>query len=209
MITLGMIIIGAGLVTAILIYSSIGQVKTEFNSRYMADDNTMGDPDAPVMITEYSSYKCGHCAAFTFETEPLLEEEYIKTGKVYFTHIAIWGEVSAEASYCAGEQNKYWEMREIIFAHQAAPFDEQTMAKWAETVGVEMEQFNNCMANDTYVARVIQDNEESQAAGVEGTPSFVISYVVDGEVIKQMLPGNYPVDAFRQMIDAALAAVGE
>ncbi len=208
MITLGAIIIGAGLIAAALIYPSLNRGE-KVHTRYMQQDNAMGNPDAPVKIVEYSSYKCGHCAAFFFETEPLLEEEYIKTGKVYFVHKSIWDELAAEASYCAGEQNKYWEMHDLLFANQTMPFDEDAMAGWAKSAGVDMEQFNNCMADDTYVDRVTQDNEESQTAGVEGTPSFIISYVLDGEVVEQMLPGNYPYEAFQQVIDDALAKSGK
>ena len=207
MMTFGAIIIGAGLIAAALIYPST-QMNNDFASRYMAEDNAMGNPDAPIKIVEYSSYKCGHCAAFSFETEPLLEEEYIKTGKVHFTSISIWDELSAEASYCAGEQNKYWEMHDLIFANQAATFTESLMAKWAKSAGVDMKQYDDCMAKDTYADRVVQDNEESQAAGVEGTPTFIISYVLDGEVVEQMLPGNYPYEAFQQVIEDALVEMG-
>ena len=207
MMTIGSIIIGAGLIAAALIYPSI-QTNNKVASRYMAEDNAMGNPDAPIKIVEYSNYKCGHCAAFTFETEPILEEEYIKTGKVYFVHKSVWDELAAEASYCAGEQNKYWEMHDLLFANQVATFDEVAMAGWAKSVGVEMEQFDNCMTEDTYINRVIQDNEESQAAGVEGTPTFIISYELDGEVVEQMLPGNYPYEAFQQVIEDALVEMG-
>jgi len=208
MMTLGLIIIGAGLIAAVLIFSGAQPISADFNSRYMAQDNAMGDPNAPIKIVEYSSYKCGHCAAFAFDTEPLLEEEYIKTGKVHFTSISVWDELSAEASYCAGEQNKYWEMHDVIFANQSADFTEGLMAKWAKAVGVEMDQYDDCMADNTYIDRVIQDNEESQAAGVEGTPSFIISYELDGEVVEQMLPGNYPFEAFQQVIEDALVEMG-
>ena len=205
MMTLGAIIIGAGLIVAALIYPSLAK-SGQVASRYMADNNAMGDPNAPVKIVEYSSYKCGHCAAFSFETEPILEEEYIKTGKVYFTYKAIWEELSAEASYCAGEQNKYWEMHDVIFANQAAAFNENAMASWAKSVEVDMTQFDNCMAEDTYVDLVKQDNTDAQAVGVEGTPTFIISYLVDGEVVEQMMPGNYPIESFRQAIAEGLAA---
>lgn len=208
MITLGLIIIGAGLISAVLIYPSV-QASNQFASRYLAEDNAMGDPEAPVKIVEYSSYKCGHCTAFAFETEPLLEEEYIKTGKVYFISKSIWDALSAEAAYCAGEQNKYWEMHDIIFANQAMPFDEPIMTKWAKTVGVsDLNQFEACMSDHTYAERAYQDEVDAKAEGINGTPSFIVTYLVDGEEVKEMLHGNYPYEAFQQIIDGALKKMG-
>ncbi|MBT3321269.1 MAG: thioredoxin domain-containing protein [Anaerolineae bacterium] len=215
MITLGSIIIGAGLIAAVLIYSSAQQVSVEFSSRFMAEDNAMGNPDAPIKIVEYSDYKCGHCGSFTFETEPILEEEYIKTGDVYFVYRSVGGMLSgaepllgAEASYCAGEQNMFWEMHDVIFANQASPFSNTTMNKWAKTIGADVDAFKACMSENKYVERANQDEADAKAAGISGTPSFVISYLVDGELVEQLLPGNYPIDAFRQVIDEGLAATG-
>ena len=206
LMTIGIIILGAGLIAAALIFPSLGG--NEMRERYMANNNAMGDPNAPIKIVEYSSYKCGHCAAFSFETEPLLEEAYIKTGKVYFVSIAVWDELSAQASYCAGEQNKYWQMHDIIFANQAMPFDENIMKKWAKSAGADVDKYNQCMEADTYAERVTQDNADAEAAGVTGTPSFVVSYLADGEIIQQMLPGNYPFEAFQQVIEEGLVAMG-
>ncbi len=214
MITLGAIIIGAGLIMAVIIYSNV-QPSVEFDTRYMADDNAMGDPNAPIKIVEFSDYHCGHCGDFALNTEPILVEEYVETGDVHFVYRTAGGMIggdesllSAEASYCAGEQNKFWEMHDIIFANQTSSFDEGIMAKWAETVGVEMDAYDACMSTSKYLERANQDEADAQAAGISGTPSFIISYVVDGEVIEQLLPGNYPIEAFRQVIDEGLAATG-
>ena len=215
MITLGSIIVGAGLIAAVLIYPST-QMNNQFTSREVALDNTMGDPEAPIKIVEYSDYKCGHCGAFVFDTEPLLEEEYVKTGKVFFTSRSVGGMLSgaepmlaAEAAYCAGEQGKYWEMHDIIYANQTSPFSASGMNRWAKTVEVaDLDQFKACLSDHTYAERANQDEADANAAGVTGTPSFVISYIVDGEEVKQMLPGNYPIEAFRQVIDEALAEMG-
>ena len=215
MMTIGAIIIGAGLVAAALIYPST-QMNNQFASRYMAQDNAMGNPDAPIKIVEYSDYKCGHCGAFTFETEPLLEEEYIKTDQVYFVSRTVGGMLSgaepmlaAEASYCAGEQDKFWEMHDIIFANQASPFSASLMNTWAKTVGVEdLGQFKDCMSDHTYYDRANQDEADATTEGVNGTPSFIITYMVDGKEVKQMLPGNYPYESFQQIIEEALAQMG-
>ncbi|HIE24364.1 MAG TPA: hypothetical protein EYP74_00020, partial [Anaerolineales bacterium] len=172
MITLGAIILGAGLILAVLVYSNAAK-DDGFSSRYMADDNAMGDPNAPIKIVEFSDYKCGHCGAFFSDTEPLLEEEYIKTGDVYFVYRTVGGMIggpesllAAEASYCAGEQNKFWEMHDIIFVNHTAPFNDGVMKKWAKTIGTDMDIFESCMSEHKYLERANQDEADAKAAGV-------------------------------------------
>ncbi|MCP4142382.1 MAG: thioredoxin domain-containing protein [Chloroflexi bacterium] len=212
LMTLGLIVVGAGLIMAAIIYSG-SQVNEQFASRYMAQDNAMGDPDAPIKVVEYSDFKCGHCGNFAFETEPKLEEEYIKTGKVYFVSRSVGALLSnpesvlaTEAAYCAGEQNMYWEMHDIIYSNQTAPFTGSAMNKWAKTIGADLDAFKACMNANTHVERANQDEADAKAAGISGTPSFVISYMVDGEEVEQLLPGNYPYQSFREIFEEALAA---
>ena len=213
MITLGAIIIGAGLVAAALIYPSLN--KKEIVSRYMAQDNAMGDPTAPIKIVEYSDYHCGHCGAFSRDTEPRLEENYIKTGQVYFVYRSVGGMIggdesvrAAEASYCSGEQNMFWEMHDMIFSNQAVAFSDENLTKWAKSAGIDTDKYLSCMKSNTYADRVAQDEADAKTAGVSGTPSFIISYELNGEVVEQMLPGNYPYEAFQQVIDDALSKLG-
>jgi len=214
MITLGLIIVGAGLIAAALIYPST-QLNNEFRSRYMADGNAMGNPDAPVTITEYSDYRCSHCGAFALETEPLLEEAFIKTDKVYFVSRSVGdllgsapSVLATEASYCAAEQNKYWEIHDLVFSNQGTTITQSILEKWAKTVGVDMGDFKACMSDNRYDDRIAQDRIDAEAEGISGTPSFVVSYMVDGEEVKQLLPGNYPLDAFEQTITQAYQEMG-
>lgn len=215
MIAIGSIIIGAGIFAAVLI---MGQPPTsnDFRTREMAQDNTMGNPDAPIKIVEYADYKCGHCADFALETEPLLEEKYINTGTVFYTYRSVGGMLSgaqpilaAEASYCAGEQNKFFELHDLIYANQPLTFTKGQLEKWAKTAGVEdMDQYKACMANGTHYDRANQDEIDAKAEGVSGTPAFIITYIVDGEEIKQVLPGNYPFASFEEIISDGLQAMG-
>ena len=214
MITLGLIIIGAGLIAAALIYPST-QLNNEFRSRYMADGNAMGNPDAPVTITEYSDYRCSHCGTFALETEPLLEEAFIETDKVYFVSRSVGdllgsapSVLATEASYCAAEQNKYWEIHDLVFSNQGTTITQSILEKWAKTVGVEMGEFKACMSDNRYDDRIAQDRIDAEAEGISGTPSFVVSYMVDGEEVKQLLPGNYPLNAFEQTITQAYQEMG-
>ena len=214
LITIGLMIIGAGLIAAALIYPST-QLNNEFRSRYMADGNAMGNPDAPVKITEYSDYRCGHCGDFALETEPLMEEAFIETDMVYFVSRSVGdllgsapSVLATEASYCAGDQNKYWEMHDLIFSNQGVTITQSILEKWAKTADVDVTELKECMRSNVYDDRIAQDRIDAEAEGISGTPSFVISYVVNGEEVKQLLPGNYPLSAFEQVITEAYQAMG-
>ena len=91
-----------------------------------SDDHIEGNPDAPVAIIEYSDFQCPFCRRFFNETLTVLRKDYIATGKVKFVyrhffpipdHLAAIP--SAQASECAGEQGKFWEMHDAIFSLQA------------------------------------------------------------------------------------------
>jgi hypothetical protein len=62
-------------------------VAVDSHERFMADGNSMGDPNAKIQITEYSDFQCPFCKRHYLEVEPLLEQYYIDTGKVFFTYV--------------------------------------------------------------------------------------------------------------------------
>jgi protein-disulfide isomerase len=212
---IGIIVAGAVLVAAALIIPSLRPgASTNSGERPMANDNSMGDPEAPITITEYSDYRCGHCGSFVFETEPSLVKDYIKNGKVKFVYRSMGGWLSeqsllaAEASYCAGEENKFWEYHDILFANQGASLDMTNFMAWAETVGLDTEAFRKCMDERRYQARADQDAQDGNALGVQGTPTFFLTYNVDGVEKTRVLQGAQPFESFQREIDAALAEMG-
>jgi len=210
---IGVIALGALLVAAALILPNL-RTNTEFASRPNADDNVMGDPDAPITITEYSDYRCSHCGAFVLDTEPLLIKDYIKTGKVKFVYRSMGGWLSeqsllaAEASYCAGEQNKFWEYHDILFANQGASLEMTNFMAWAEAVGLDTEAIRKCMDERRYQARADQDAQDGNALGVQGTPTFFLTYTLDGVEKTRVIQGAQPFESFQQEIDGALADMG-
>jgi protein-disulfide isomerase len=212
---IGMMVLGAVLVAALLIVPSLKPgASTNSGERPMANDNSMGDPEAPITITEYSDYRCSHCGAFVLETEPLLVKDYIETGKVKFVYRSMggWsGEPSllgAEASYCAGEENKFWEYHDILFANQGASLEMTNFVTWAETIGLDTDAFRKCMDERRYQARADQDAQDGSALGVQGTPTFFLTYSVGGEEKTRVIQGAMPFETFQQEIDTALAEMG-
>jgi len=181
-------------------------VAPEANPRPQANGNTMGDPNAPVRIIEYGDFQCPYCLRFWQQTEPQIIETYITTGEVYFEYRSVGAFIgpesaaAAEAAYCAGDQGKFWEYHDTLFANwtgeNVGDFTAAKLQQYAETVGLDQKAFNSCMANGTHAARVQQDADDAQADGIHATPSFLIN----GTLIE----GAQPFEVFQEQIEAEL-----
>lgn len=210
LIAIGLMTLGALFIGFLLISSTL-RTNAEFSARPNAVDNSMGDPRAPLTVTEFSDYRCSHCGTFALEIEPLIVEEYVETGLVRFVYRSMGGWLSeqsgyaAEASYCAGEQGKFWEYHDIVFANQGANLDLANLTAWAGIVGVDQGEFRECMQQRRYQERADQDAADGTALGVQGTPTFFVTYTVDGEERTRVIQGAQPYSAFQREFDAALA----
>jgi protein-disulfide isomerase len=189
-------------------------VKPEINPRPMAVANRIGDPNAPVEIQIFSDFGCGHCANFALETAEILTEKYITTGQlsmVYNSVGSLLGHpnsvITAEAAYCAGGQNKFWEYHDILYANQADLFSninkklEKTLSAYAEHLGMDVKEFEACMKNNTYNKEIQEDFVESQQANITSTPSFLVN--------GNLLIGNRPLEEFESLIQSELAKAGQ
>jgi protein-disulfide isomerase len=183
------------------------------------DFNAAGNPDAPIRIDEYSDFQCPYCAKFYQDTEAKLMETFVTDGTVYFVYNT-FGEFigpesasSGEAAYCAGDQGKFWEMHDIILSNQAGEnqggYADSRLKQFAETLKLDMNEFESCFNANQYKDLIAQDAKDGIAGGVKATPSFVMSYTVNGEVKSKLLEGAQPYDVFKQEIEAALAEMGQ
>ncbi len=142
-------------------------------------------------------------------------ETFVADGTVYFVYhsfcefIGAESAGSAEAAYCAGDQDKFWEMHDIIFANQegenAGAFVDRRLLAFAENLGLDMNKFKTCFNGSKYKDLIAQDAKDGLAAGVKATPSFSMSYTVNGVVKTKLLEGALGYDTFKQEIEAALA----
>jgi protein-disulfide isomerase len=223
LIAIGLIVIGALFLVFIVVapmLQPVGAITTVTPvARPQADRNSTGDPNAPVKIVEFSDFQCPFCGRFSKETEQQLVETYVATGKVYFTYRSVGGFIGAEsvraaqAAYCAADQAKFWEYHDMIFANQAGEnagaFKDSRLTAFAETLGLDMTAFKSCFNNDKYKDQVDQDAVAASDAGVQSTPTFILSYVKDGQTVSETLTGAQPFSTFQQEIDKALAAMGK
>lgn len=179
---------------------SVGRVEGYANQ----SGQSVGDPNAPVKVVEFSNFGCSHCRTFALEQEEQLVKDYVETGKVYFTYnVFQFNEDetlnAAEAAYCAGEQNRFFEMQKILFenAAYAGAYAENSISSYAKQLGLNTTEFNQCMESDEQLANVRADTEYARNLGITGTPMFD----VNGTIVYST--------TLEETIDAALAAAGE
>lgn len=162
---------------------------------------TIGSPDAPVTIVEFSEFECPYCARYVQETFPQIDEVYIQTGKVkyVFRHFPLsfheHAQKAAEASACAEEQGMFWEYHDVLFAHQNA-LDVASLKQHAEDLGLDVAKFNACLDSGAMAERVQKDASDGASLGVSGTPSFFINGIA--------LSGARPFSSFQDIIEEEL-----
>jgi protein-disulfide isomerase len=155
-----------------------------------ANGKALGPDDAPVVLRDFSDFQCPFCRQFaTGGVKDRIIEEFVSTGQVRFEYrhfIVIDGNVggsesrrAAEASECAAEQNRFWQYHDMLFANQRGEgngaFSDSRLKAFAETIGLDTGQFNDCFDSRKY-RRVVEDDEKlARSYSLTGTPSLVVN----------------------------------
>lgn len=168
----------------------VGEIRDGKNvQRNQVDRNSMGDPNAPIKVEEFSDFQCPYCRLFADEEETAIIDKYVNTGKVYFTYTSfsfldgngLDGESksAAQAAYCAADQGKFWEYHDILFANQnsenAGDFADKRLIAFAEKLGLDMDEFRGCFNGNTYRQQVLDDLARGRSLGVSATPTFFVN----------------------------------
>ncbi|MCI0557047.1 MAG: DsbA family protein [Nitrososphaera sp.] len=173
-----------------------------------------GDADAPVTLIEFADFQCPFCGRFARQTAPVIDEEYIDTGKVnmVFKHFPLRGadSISASiASQCAGEQGKFWDYHDTLYENQG-----QENSGWASKIrlkgfaadmSLDTASFDSCLDSNRYSQLVQNDLQLARDLKLTGTPTFLIAYNDGSE--PQALVGAQPADAFRKVLNDKLADI--
>src|SRR5215813_9074502 len=176
------------------------------------DNPSLGRRDAPVTIVEFSDYQCPFCRQFVSTTLPAIKSAYVDSGKVRYVfrdfpidHIHPYARKASEAARCAGDQGKYWEMHDLLFQNQQSLAPDE-LPKLGTKLGLDATAFNACLTSSKHASAIQQNYGDGSAAGVRGTPSFVIGRTrPDDKVEGVMVVGARPLADFRQEIDRLLS----
>jgi protein-disulfide isomerase len=167
-----------------------------------------GSPDAPVTVVEISDYNCEYCREHIRDTQPLLMQEYVATGKVrWVSHVSAFlppAQLLAAAALCAGEQGQYFAFQSMAFERQlvdAGASQQQGILDAGRDLGLDGDLFAACVNEGRYLGTVQASTTEAAEMGVGYTPAFIINGL--------MLEGAQDVDVFQTKIDQALARAGD
>jgi len=173
-----------------------------------------GSPAARVAIIEYSDYQCPFCGEYSREVFPRLDSDYVKSGKIryYFRDLPLSSHPqalqAAQASRCAGEQGKFWEMHERLFANQNA-LAADALKQHAGALGLDAARFDECLSSGKYRSAVARSLASAERLRIDGTPAFLIGLLdANGEVVKvnQVMLGAKTYEEFKALLDGALSA---
>jgi protein-disulfide isomerase len=170
----------------------------------------LGDPLAPVTIVEFGDYQCHQCYNWFHNTKPMIMRDYIETGKVnlVFVDFAFLGKDSpkaAQATYCADDQNMYWEYHNSLYTSQESKIDNgwassERLKAFAFNLNFDMEMFNECLDSGKYSKRVQYNSQQARDAGVRGTPGFFII----GPDFEHPIGGAQPFSVFKRVLDTMI-----
>jgi protein-disulfide isomerase len=146
-------------------------------------------------VVEFTDYQCPYCLKFIKETFPKLKEQFIDTGKIRWVVRDMPlgfhqnARKAAQAAHCAGDQDKFWEMRGVLFANAKA-LEAENLPKYAQEIGLNAAAFGICLASDRHLAGIDQSAQDAGGVQITGTPTFVI-----GKAASDWVEGNRVVGA--------------
>jgi protein-disulfide isomerase len=167
----------------------------------------LGGPGSRITIVEFGDYQCTYCHAFHKNTKDQIIQQYVNTGKVNFVFrdFPLNGPASilaAQAAYCAGDQNKYWQYHDELYNNWAGEntgwINQNSLDQFASNVGLDLTVFDYCMSNKKYEQKVLNNQQFGEKLGVNATPSFII--FSDKKVTTVI--GAQPYSTFKQALDS-------
>lgn len=164
------------------------------------DDHIRGNKNAKITIVEWSDIQCPFCTRF-HDTMKQVMKAYPTQVRWVFKHFPLesihpYAQKAAEASECAGKQNKFWEYLDTAYANQDK-LSTEYITTIAKDLKLDMGKFNTCLSSGEMAAKVKKDAQYGQTLGVQGTPGSFINGL--------NIPGAVPFAQVDEMIKAELA----
>jgi len=176
---------------------------------YRVDFDNQGQPvfgpaDAPITLVEFSDFECPYCGGFAATLDKVKDAYEGKIRLVYrqfpLTQIHPNALKAAEASLCADEQGRFWELHDAMFAEQAM-LSEGDLKRKAGRLGLDQAAFDACLDTGKFAERVAADLSVGQRLGIDGTPAVFING-------RPLVGGAVPFEMLVEMIDDELARQG-
>ncbi len=176
------------------------------------DDAVLGSKDAPVTLIEFVDYQCPFCKRFFDQTFSQLKTEYIDTGKVKLVmrdfplSFHQNAQKASEATECAEDDGKFWEMHDLLFQKQDEWASSTTASDLFKKYAADLKlpkTFDSCLDSGKHAQEVQKDMSDGTTAGINGTPGF---WVIGKDGKGQMISGAVPFSNFKTVVDALLGS---
>ncbi|HEX5004883.1 MAG TPA: thioredoxin domain-containing protein [Gemmatimonadales bacterium] len=165
----------------------------------------LGDPNAPLVITEYADYQCPSCQDFDLVQFPEVMRQLVETGRVRWRyrdypldHLHSFARLAAHSAACADDQGRYWQQHALIYQGQAQWSAESeasgTFRDYAARAGLDLPAYDACMQSAKYAGRIQASYDEGLRVGVNGTPTFLIG--------DRLYGGRSNSDALKRIVDS-------
>jgi protein-disulfide isomerase len=172
---------------------------------------SLGRDDAPVTVVEFADYQCPFCRKFHSETFAALKKNYIDAGKVRFVsrdlpldfHPSAPG--AALAARCAGEQNKYWEMRDMMLSSNL-DLTSARLLEYGRQINLDVSAFKACLDGKKFDAAIQKDVADAGTLGIRGTPGFVVGNIANHQITGVRIAGAVPYSVFETAIENRLTS---
>lgn len=206
------IIGGGGLVLLLLLVGALlwvalgdsgGTVTASPEQEGQVDGTFLGSAEAPVVVKDFSDFRCPHCKDAWATLTPKIIENYVKAGQVRLEFIPVFvtGEeafYAGQASYCAAEQEQFWPYHDKLFQRQVRDeFNIGNLTSFATDLGMEEQEFRDCILSGKYAQQMQDNNAEFQRSGGTGTPTFMVG--------DELVGGTVAFDEMKKIIEGQLA----
>ncbi|OYW01411.1 MAG: hypothetical protein B7X11_04065 [Acidobacteria bacterium 37-65-4] len=170
-----------------------------------------GKSDAPLTMVEFTDYQCPFCGRFEATTFPELKKNYIDTGKLRvilrdlpLSDMHPFALKAAQSVHCAGDQGKFWEMKELVFRNQNK-LDADSLTGYAtRDLALNADTFRKCMADGKHLKEIGNEVKYAQSLGITGTPTFIVGKTSGDSVEGRLIVGAQPLPAFEAAINEML-----
>ena len=181
---------------------------------FIGDSPVIGEAKATVTLIEFSDYQCPFCSRHARDVMPQIVKDYVDTGKLKYvmfenpiTSIHKNAYNASLAALCAGDQGKYWEMHDIMFANQKE-LGVDGLKSFAASIGLNSSEFDTCLDSKKYEKQVNSDLATATKLGVRGTPGFVLGLTDSKDPSKAKvsvyIKGAQAFDKFKANIEQLL-----
>ena len=177
----------------------------------IGDNPVKGSASAKFILVEFTDYECPFCGRYVRETFPQILNQYIEKGSIKYAVIDLplpmhsKAAKAAEASHCAEDQGKFWEIHELMMAKQESLGE---LSSYAADLNLDVQKFDECVGAGKYANAVNRGIALAQKLGINAVPGFIIGRVDPSNPGKatgiSMIQGAMPFASFQMELDAAL-----